>query len=212
LKNSLTNSKEILCVIFDLDGVLVDACEWHRVALNQALMLFSNYEITLKEHHEEYNGIPTRVKLEKLVQRGIVDPSDISKIENEKQRLTIEIIKSTAKIREEKISLLKLLKSKNIKTACYTNSIRETAELMLEKTGILELFDLLVTNQDVTKAKPDPEGYLRCMKEFSVDADQCLIVEDSPNGVKAAKSSGAHVCIVRSPEDVKIESIMELLT
>ena len=48
-------------IIFDLDGVLVDACEWHRVALNKALKEVSNYEISLQDHYSTFNGIPTRV-------------------------------------------------------------------------------------------------------------------------------------------------------
>ena len=57
-------------VIFDLDGVLVDACEWHRIALNEALKKVCNYEISLEDHYSTFNGIPTRVKLEKLTEMG----------------------------------------------------------------------------------------------------------------------------------------------
>ena len=55
-------------VIFDLDGVLVDACEWHRIALNEALKKACDYEISLEDHYSTFNGIPTRVKLEKLTE------------------------------------------------------------------------------------------------------------------------------------------------
>ena len=59
-------------VVFDLDGVLVDACEWHRFALNQALREVCNYEINIDEHYSTFNGIPTKVKLQKLTEMGIL--------------------------------------------------------------------------------------------------------------------------------------------
>ena len=196
-------------VIFDMDGVLVDACEWHRVALNDALLRFSQYQIPLEDHYSEYNGIPTRVKLAKLVERGYVRTEDVSKIEAEKQRRTLEIIESAAVAREDKVELMRYLKERDVLIACYTNSIRETAKLMLKKTGVLESLDLLVTNQDVSKPKPDPEGYVKCMKDFNIDPSSCLIVEDSPKGIEAATLSGGKVLVVHSPEEVTIDLLRE---
>lgn len=199
---------KIKLVVFDLDGVLVDACEWHRVALNKALKEISGYEISLEDHHKEFNGIPTKVKLNKLVEKKIVQQQDIEKIEQLKQIKTIELINSQAFIRHEKIELISFLKQKQIKVACYTNSIRVTAELMLKKTGILELFDLLITNQDVTVPKPNPEGYIKCMDHFKIDSRNCLIVEDSPKGIEAARNSGAEVLVVYNQNDVTKDTFL----
>jgi beta-phosphoglucomutase len=192
-------------VIFDLDGVLVDACEWHRLSLNYALKEVSNYEITLDDHKNIFNGIPTKVKLKKLLDLNIIKSEDLNKIEDLKQKNTINIINSDGKIRYEKINLLNFLKSKNIKVACYTNSIRDTAELMLNKTGILNLFDLIVTNQDVSFPKPNPEGYIKILNYFNVDKNSTIIVEDSPNGFEAAYLSGCKVFKVNNQEQVNIE-------
>ena len=62
----------IKLVIFDLDGVLVDACEWHRAALNEALYEVCNYKISMDDHHSVFNGIPTKVKLQKLTEWGVI--------------------------------------------------------------------------------------------------------------------------------------------
>jgi len=194
-------------VIFDMDGVLVDACEWHRVALNKALQEISGYQISVKDHFSEYNGIPTKVKLKKLVEKGHVRASDVEEIEKEKQRKTVELIERSACERTEKIELMKHLKKKGIKIACYTNSVRETTELMLERTGILSYFDLLITNQDVTNPKPHPEGYLACIERMQLSPSDCLIIEDSPKGIEAATATGSRVMVVQSPDDVTIESI-----
>ena len=195
----------IKLVVFDLDGVLVDACEWHRIALNKALQQTCKYEISLQEHYREYNGIPTMTKLKKLNEKGIISKDKFEIIEELKQKYTIELINNTAHIREEKVQLLKYLKQNEIKVACYTNSIRQTAELMLYKTGILNLLDVVITNQDVEHTKPNPEGYNKIMNLFKYAPNETLIVEDSPKGFEAAYSSGAKVFKVNNQEQVNIE-------
>jgi len=195
----------IKLIIFDMDGVLVDGCEWHRVALNEALLEAYGFEITLEDHIRVYNGLPTKVKLQKMSDMGLIDIKDVEKIENIKQTKTVNEINKNANLRQEKIDLMKFLKSNNVKIACFTNSIRTNAELMLQKTGVLEYLDLLVTNQEVKNAKPDPEGYLLCMTMLNVDKNECLIIEDSPKGVQSAKASGANVLVVKGPDEVNID-------
>jgi len=194
-------------VIFDLDGVLVDACEWHRLALNEALMEIANTQISLSDHYGVFNGIPTRVKLEKLIKIGSIKKEQCDSIYELKQVKTVELIKKLAVVRKEKVDLIKSLKSDGHKVACFTNSIRMTANLMLEKTGIIDLFDLILSNQDVEKPKPDPCGYIKAMEYFSFSPEKTLIVEDSPKGIEAAKLSGANVMIVSGPDEVNIENV-----
>ena len=192
-------------VIFDLDGVLVDACEWHRLALNEALKEVCNYEISLKEHNKIFNGIPTKVKLDILKKQNIIQDEDIEEIYKKKQTKTIDMIRNNCPIRHEKINMINYLKSNKIKVACYTNSIRETGSLMLEKTGIYDLIDLFVTNQEVAKPKPDPIGYIEIMKHFDINKINTLIIEDSEKGLQAALNSGAKVIKVTDPDCVNIE-------
>lgn len=198
-------------IFFDMDGVLVDACEWHRISLNYALKEISNYEISLEDHYTIYNGIPTKTKLKLLCDKNIINYKDIEKIENIKQEKTIEIINKFAVTRQEKIDLLKYIKDKNIIIACYTNSIRKTAELMLNKTGILNYFDLLITNQDVIKPKPDPEGYNLCITKFNLKPNNCIIIEDSPKGILAAEQTGCKVLKVKNPDEVNIQLLKGII-
>jgi len=200
---------ETKMIIFDLDGVLVDACEWHRVALNESLKQISNYEISMDEHISTFNGIPTRKKLKILSERGVIQPALEDQIYELKQYKTLEIIKRDATIREEKIDLIKELRSKNIKVACFTNSIRQTATLMLKKTGIIDLFDVIITNQDVQEPKPSPEGYNKIINMYNFDKNEIIIIEDSPKGIQAAKSSGCRVIQVNNPDDVNLDLLKD---
>jgi HAD superfamily hydrolase (TIGR01509 family) len=192
-------------VIFDLDGVLVDACEWHRAALNEALKEVCDGEISMEEHISIFNGIPTRVKLKKLTELGRIPEASHDAVYNLKQSKTVEIIERDAFVRKEKQEMILALKGRGAKIACYTNSIRQTTKLMLEKTGILDMFDYVLTNQDVEKCKPDPEGYIFLMNHLGFSKENTFIIEDSPKGLKAANDSGANVIQVRDPNEVSIE-------
>ena len=197
----------IKLVIFDLDGVLVDACEWHRLALNEALKEICNYEIPLNDHRNIFNGLPTKVKLKKLIDEKKIPLEDYHSVHKLKQEKTIEIINTSAEKRKEKIHLISWLKSKNINVACFTNSIRETATLMLKKTGIYDMFELIVTNEDVDKPKPSPEGYNKVLKHFNYSPEHAMIVEDSIKGIEAAIDSGCKVFEVPNASVVNIENL-----
>lgn len=177
--------KMLHSVLFDLDGVLVDACDWHYKALNMALIDMGYGEINKHDHNSKYNGLPTRIKLEML---GI-DLKLASQINDLKQKYTLDIIESECVELPEKIELLTFLKEKNIKIACVTNSIKMTAIKMLSKSGQLSFIDLLVTNEDVVKNKPNPDCYNYAVDKLNVDPKYSMCVEDSPKGIDAAKTS-----------------------
>ena len=201
----------IKLVIFDMDGVLIDSCSWHYIALNQALNEMCGYEIPEEDHYKEFNGLATKIKLKKLGERGLVKEDQFRDIEDLKQKKTVDIINELVVIKQEKIDLIKYLKARNIKVACYTNSIRLTAELILRKIGVFEYLDKVMTNQDVVQTKPNPEGYISCMNHFGVLPKDCKIIEDSPKGVEAATLSGANVLVVKNSDEVSMDKILEIL-
>jgi len=185
----------IKAVLFDLDGVLVDATEWHYEALNRALGLFG-FDISRYEHLSSYNGLPTRKKLEMLsVEKGL--PVAIHKMLNRlKQVYTRDEILTQCRPVFEKEYMLHRLKRDGYRLACCSNSIRETLEMMIRQSGIESCFEFLVSNEDVQKPKPDPEIYLTAMARLGVSPGEVVIVEDAPHGVEAARRSGAHLCQV----------------
>lgn len=176
---------EITCVLFDLDGVLVDACDWHYLALNRALESIGINPISRKEHVSTYNGLPTSVKLQML---GLKEQECIL-VWKLKQNYTLEIIRESAHDQPEKIDLFVYLKQKGIKIACVTNSIRETTIQMLKNTGQIQYFDLIVTNEDVENNKPHPDCYNFAVEKLDIFPSDCIIVEDSPKGLEAARAS-----------------------
>lgn len=195
-------------ILFDLDGVLVDACDWHYEALNAALITKQKQPITRDLHLTVYNGLPTHIKLNML---GISEDEakDINRL---KQLYTLSTIRKHAKIMPEKIEMYKHIKACGYKIACVTNSIRETAEEMLKETGQLEYMDLLITNEDVRNNKPAPDCYNIAIQRLNADPSQTIIVEDSPKGIEAAKASEVGTCfIVKNTTEVNLNTIGSLL-
>lgn len=192
-------------VLFDLDGVLVDACDWHYEALNRALYEVAGYMISREDHESTYNGLPTKVKLGMLIEQGILNEDHMDSISDLKQKFTIEVINELCSESQEKIDLMVALKDQGYKIGCVTNSIRKTTELMLSKTGILEHMEVIITNEDITKAKPNPEGYIKALIMLDADADSSIIVEDSPKGLQAAYGSGCEVYEVEDATQVTRE-------
>ena len=199
-------------IIFDLDGVLVDACEWHRIALNIALKEIAGFEITLEEHVKVFNGLPTRKKLQMLSSKKRLSPNLHNKIYNRKQEKTVELITSESYVHTQKRAMVESLKSKGHNVACFTNSIRQTAELMLTCVGVIDLLDMLVTNEDVTNPKPDPEGYLKIMNNLKRQPTETIIIEDSLIGLAAANATKARVLSVRCAADVSTQLVETFIT
>jgi beta-phosphoglucomutase-like phosphatase (HAD superfamily) len=78
---------------------------------------------------------------------------------------------------------------------------------MMERSDLLQYLDVIVSNEDVARPKPDPEMYLKAMDALGVQPRETLVVEDNENGVRAATDAGAHVMVVGGPEDVQLQAI-----
>jgi HAD superfamily hydrolase (TIGR01509 family) len=195
---------KVKAVVFDMDGVLVNACEIHYEALNAALREVSNYAISRRDHETVFNGLPTRVKLADLAVHNHIRLDDVDRISDLKQQLTIVKIKELISKDLSKIRLLSYLLDRGLKIGCYTNAVRESAELMLTLCGIRHMIQVLVTNEDVKVCKPDPSGYKLAFKLLEVQPEEVLVVEDSPKGIEAASRSGATVIEVHDATEVNI--------
>ena len=200
----------IKVIIFDLDGVLVDARELHYEALNRALGRF-DYTITRDEHLSTFDGLPTNQKLQMLTElKGL--PKDLyEKIWEEKQTQTREIIDKEFTYDERMRTILRQLKADGCRMVVCSNSIRESTKMMLIRKGLFEFMEFFISNQDVRLPKPNPEMFLRAMVKLGVGPKECVIVEDSHHGRQAAFDSGAHLCAVENVEGVTYEKIKSVI-
>ena len=200
----------VRAVIFDMDGVLIDAREWHFKALNQALRLFGT-EISPAEHLDKFDGLPTRVKLRQLSEEGRL-PGHVHQLVNRiKQERTLRIAAQQGRPNLQHLILMGWLKSRGIKLGVATNSIRLTTEFMLQSAGLLDLMDCVLTNEDVERAKPSPDIYLAVASKLGVDPSDCLVVEDSETGVAAAIQAEMHVVRVGNPSEVNLGRVRKAM-
>jgi len=196
----------IKAVIFDMDGVLIEAKDWHYEALNRALALFG-FEISRYDHLTTYDGLPTSKKLEMLSLEGGL-PRELHAFINEmKQAYTMEIVHAKCKPRFVHEYALSSLKAKGYKLAVASNSIRNTVEVMMQKARLDVYLDAMLSTADVSRPKPDPEIYIKAISRLGFSSEECLIVEDNENGIKAARASGAHVLVIKEVDDVNLDNI-----
>ena len=190
-----------------MDGVLIEAKDWHYESLNRALEHFG-MPISRHEHETIYDGLPTKKKLEMLSQDKGLPRSLHDFINNLKQQYMVELVHTCCRPRFLQEQALSELKRNGYKLAVCSNSIRATVELMMEKAALTPYLDLMLSNQDVAKSKPAPDIYLKAMELFGLSPQECLVVEDNENGIKAATASGAHVLVVESVSDTNISNIL----
>jgi beta-phosphoglucomutase len=196
----------IRAVIFDMDGVLIDAREWHYEALNKALKLLG-YEITRYEHLSTFDGLPTRKKLRMLtVERGL--PEELHPFINGlKQQYTMEYVATRCRPVFQHEYALARLQADGYRLGLASNSIRETVLEMMDRSQLRGYLDTIVSNEDVARPKPDPEIYRKAMAALGVTPEETLVVEDNENGIAAATAAGANVMVVESPGDVTLDAI-----
>jgi len=203
----------IKAILFDLDGVWVDADQLHWEAFNKALEIHDQGTITWQEHLAIYKGIPTKKKLELLTERRVPNgpPKKLYKeIEQTKQSLTLRLIQNTVFLDREKIDMLSLL-SRQYQIYVCSNAVRASVQAMLSYSGLDVFVKASYSSEDIYAPKPDPEIYIHAIDKAMLWPEECIIVEDSDVGYKAAVASGANVCKVDGPHQVNYYRIQKAI-
>ena len=215
----------IQAIIFDFDGTLVDTEEIHTQALKEVFEEETGIAIDKKEIEERAGMTYANKTKEILAERNIsgFDPEKIGDMGYENYKKTfvdkIELSKGVLKA-------IKNLKGK-FKLGIATPNERIVIDKTLEKFGIKKFFDVIVSIEDVSRPKPDPECYIVAAKKLGLKPENCLVFEDTPTGFIAAKSAGTKCIVLPNPylkdpeypradgfiksfEDLKIDSIKNL--
>lgn len=197
---------KVKAILFDMDGVLIEAKDWHYEAMNRALGLFG-MEISRYDHLVTYDGLPTVRKLEMLsLERGL--PVMLHHFINSmKQQYTMEIVYRKCKpVFFHEYALAKL-KTDGYRMGVCSNSVRASIETMLARANLQKYLDFWISAQDVPSGKPDPAIYHTAISRMGLKPEECLILEDNENGIKAALASGAHLMRISTYEEVNYQNI-----
>jgi HAD superfamily hydrolase (TIGR01509 family) len=196
-------------IIFDLDGVLIDAKEIHYNSLNKALGEINElFVITWDEHLSIFDGLKTNEKLNLLTKLKKLPLEFHKQVWKRKQDLTLQMLEDITE-QSNIVNTMKSLRDNGYKIACCSNSIRKSVFVMLSKIGVIEYMDLMLSNEDVTNSKPHPEIYWKAMSMMNFLPEETLIVEDSPPGLLSANRSNAHVLRINKPIEISYNKIME---
>ncbi|MBZ4044697.1 beta-phosphoglucomutase [Flavobacterium hibisci] len=172
--------------IFDLDGVIVDTAKYHFLAWQKiAQALHINFT---HEHNELLKGVSRVRSLDIILELGNVQVSQADKdkmlIQKNEDYLSYLVDMDESEILPGVFKILQVLKDKNQGIAL--GSASKNARPILEKTGIISYFDVIVDGNDVTNAKPDPEVFLKAAHLLHIDPKNAIVFEDSVAGIQAA--------------------------
>jgi beta-phosphoglucomutase-like phosphatase (HAD superfamily) len=155
--------------------------------------------------------LPTKKKLEILSSHSQLPNQLHGFINDLKQIFTMDITMTKCSPTFCHEYAISRLKSDGYRMAVCSNSIRDTMTSMLSKAALIDYFDFYLSNQDVSKSKPDPEIYLKAIERFGVLPSECLVLEDNANGIRAAKDAGAHVMQIDQVTDVNYANILKCI-
>ena len=183
---SESKSKKYKLALFDLDGTLFNTNEVNYLAYKEALSL---YEFDFKREYWYQNCIGRHYK-DFLADIDITDEENLQGIHKLKKQAYKKYL-SHAQENRHLFEIIELIRT-DYYIVLVTTASRRNVEDILSEFNKLKIFDKIFTQEDVSKMKPNPEGYLKAMQYFEIKPEDTIIFEDSEAGLEAAKSSGAY--------------------
>jgi beta-phosphoglucomutase len=184
--------------IFDMDGVLIDSesfySEMEQVAFRKVGLNISH------EEHITYQGTATDEMWRKIKQLHEVSLTvdELVSITNE---LTIPVFRSMDKIEPMfgVANLISMLNKMKVPLALASSSFPDVIDIVLDKTGLRTMFDVVVNSRMAGKSKPAPDIFLLAAGKLGISPEKCIVIEDSTNGIRAAKLAGMYCIAYNGP-------------
>ncbi len=190
-------TRHISAVIFDLDGLLVDS-EPLQIHAWREYLARHEAELTPEMLAEMY-GLRLTDSSEVVV-RMFDLPVTALEVARDRDEIFLELVPGNIEPRPGAREIVTELHRRGVPIALATSGHRRYADLALESAAIPRVFDVEVTGELVTLGKPDPETFLTAAEQLGIAPELCLVLEDSPNGVKAAKRAGM-LCVAIPNDD-----------
>lgn len=200
---SILPQNKLNAILFDLDGTLINSEQKFFESFRNVIALKYNYNITYEEY--EINELKKNANLiNELKNKGIIDKNALT--ENIMQEVYKEYEKKFMELLDENevvlnFELLKQLKNKGLRLALVSTSRRKFIDILLSKLNIKDLFEIIISREDVKSLKPDSEAYNKALSLLNISSDNCISIEDSERGIKASK--GANIKTIQVNDFIK---------
>lgn len=175
-------------VLFDMDGVIVDSEPLH-VAAFQATLKGYGRDLTHEQYKQHFAGRTDEAGFSQYFD-FIGETVDMPVIMDKKAMAYLELAAAQLVAYPGVIEFIRDLSERETPLALVTGSLRAEAEATLKAFGLAHLFSVVITAEDIAHSKPNPEGYLKGAKALNTDPADCIVIEDAPSGVSAAKAAG----------------------
>jgi beta-phosphoglucomutase len=216
---------ELKAVIFDFNGVVVDDEPLHFELLQQ-LLLEEGMALEAAAYQKNYFGFDDRGVLTAALRdfgrpAKASDEAYVRELIERKAARYLEAVRTRDLLFPGVVTLIRNLANR-YPLAIVSGALRQEIELALERGDILDCFPIIISTEDVSQCKPDPEGYLKALEALrrkqALDANECLVIEDSIAGIRAARAAGMRCLAVATsyqPQelteaDFVVESLKEL--
>jgi len=186
-------------VIFDMDGVILDS---ERVYQEIERTMYRELGIEVSpEEHQKFMGTAEQAMWTNLQEKYHLDASVENLIREERERFMEKLeIPGSMPLMEGLLPLLNSLKQKNIPCWIASSSGREIISKVLDVNNLKDYFRGFVSGEDVRHSKPSPEIFHRAAELAGAISSDCIVIEDSENGIKAARAAGMVVVALRHPD------------
>lgn len=188
---------KLKAVLFDLDGTLIDSEYFHFECWNEILEE-TGAQLTYADWLQNYAGIPLPTNAKNLADKYAIN-TPLATIIERRENLTLERLKTKdVNLMPYAAGILEFFTKKGLTLALVTSSPRQDVDAVFERNGLGKYFKLIITRTDVTHSKPDPESYNLCCQKLGIAKHECLVFEDTINGIKAAKAAGLTCYAIQS--------------
>jgi len=194
-------------IIFDMDGVLIDAMPFHAEAMKIAIKEETDYEIDKKIVYQ-LEGMPSNQLIKEIFKTNNInkelDHKLIEKISERKKEVFKEI--EDTRLIEGVYDLIKVLNKCNCLKAIVTGAAKKEIELTIDKMIGLKNFDVVISGEDVKAGKPDATPFVLALQKMNIKSSDCIVVENAPLGVEAANKAGIRSIIILNNTPLEVSS------
>jgi len=204
MRGQVTESGKLEAVLFDMDGVIVDSEPlWTEAEIQFLARRSLSYSPQLKA---VLMGRDSKEAVGILIEHYNLRESAEAVIE-ERNQLVVGLFRELLEPIPYALDLVKSVRNLGVKTALASSSPKQLIDLVLDRFSVAGLFDLVLSGDQVVRGKPAPDIYITAAEKLGVKREYCLVIEDAPHGVAAAKDAGM-CCLAISTSVSVIELAM----